>query len=469
MPDTTTQAGVVLFTLVAAFALCSGIRKTMRHRDEWSMGALVGICIVMVTFIVVPLLATYTNSWVKVTDVFRNVSYEVPTWGQMSLRVLLMLLIVGGIAVFVTGMRRRDAQVNVAAVFLVIVMFISMGSSLQHGDIPFQWFSVVYLCLLAACIFAPRGLSIDLGIATVSVVVAIASGIALVARKEFSVFECVAGHKCGVLGFNFRGVLDNENAIALYLALAMPFVCIAFRGWQGLVMSAYLTALILLTGSRSGTLAAVVTFAVLVLVRPDLHRRNRTPARSALLSCLLLGTFATGLVLPFVVDDPSQFSGRAALWQLARNGLSDPVTLAYGTGMFGWNHVHEAGLIDASAVYSVHNQWLHILFSTGIIGLLFFLGAIAILLWQARGGYFAVMACVLVPYFFLAITERPWPIDTGDWLSWSVPGALLCYPVMRGRTLPNTRDSTPTVARNAEPMTVGGPSSRALEEEGRGW
>lgn len=468
MSDTTTQAAVVLFTLIAAFALLSGIHKTMRHRAELSIGALLGACFVMLTFIVVPALVTYTNSWVKVTDVFRDVSYEIPHWGQMGLRVLLMLLIVGGIAVFVTGMRRRDAQVNVAAVFLVIVMFISMGSSLLHGDIPFQWFSVVYLCLLMACIFAPRGLSIHLGIATVCMVVAIASGIALFARKEFSVFECVAGQKCGVLGFNFRGVLDNENALALYLALAMPFVCIAFHGWQGLVMSAYLTALILLSGSRSGTLAAIVTFSVLMLVRPDVRRPNRTPVRSTLLSCLLLAIFGAGLVLPLVVDDPSQFSGRAALWQLARSGLSDPATLAYGTGMFGWNHVHEAGLIDASAVYSVHNQWLHVLFSTGIIGLIFFLGAIVILLWQSRDGYFTVMACVLVPYFFLAITERPWPIDTGDWLSWSVPGALLCYPMVRRRTLPNEGD-TPTVGRSGEPTTVGGPSSYVLEQEGRGW
>lgn len=467
MPDTTAQAGVVILTLVAALALFSGIRKTLRHREEWSVGALLGACIVILTFSFVQLLVTYTNAWVKVTDVYRNVSYEVPEWGQMCLRVVMVLMGAGAVALFVAGMRRRDAQVNLPAVLLIILLLISTASSLLHGDIPFQVFTLVYLCILLACVFAPRGLSVHLGIATVCMVAAIASGIALIAYKDFSVIECVTGHKCGILGFNFRGVLDNENAFALYLALAMPFVYIGFGGWQGLVMSAYMTGLILLTGSRSGTLAAVVTFAVLLLVRPDIRRPNRTPARSALLSCVLLAAFVVGLVLPLVVQDPSALSGRAALWQLARNALSDPATFAYGTGLFGWNHVHEAGLIDSSAVYSVHNQWLHVLFSTGMIGFVFFLGAIAILLWQSRNGYFAVAASVLVPCFILAITERPWPIDTGDWLCWAVPGALLCYPVMRGKPLADQEDSDPEDAREAVLMTIDGPSSRARSEEVR--
>jgi hypothetical protein len=46
-------------------------------------------------------------------------------------------------------------------------------------------------------------------------------------------------------------------------------------------------------------------------------------------------------------------------------------------------------------------------------------------------GLALVVGCVLVPVFILAVTERPWPIDTADWLIWAIPGALLCYPVAR--------------------------------------
>ncbi|MCH9737080.1 MAG: O-antigen ligase family protein [Actinomycetia bacterium] len=463
MPDPTTQAAVILGTVVAAIALASGIARTLRRREGWSFGALLGACFVILTFSFVQLLATYTNSWVEVTDVYRNVSLELPDWGQMLFRLVIILIVPVAIALFIAGMVRRDAQVNIPAVLIIIVLLVSLGSSLLNGDIPFQAFSVAYLCILLACVFAPRGLSVHLGIATVCMVAAIASGIALVAHQDVSVIECLAGHKCGVLGFNFRGVLGNENALALYLALAMPFVYIGFGGWEGLVMSGYLAGLILLTGSRSGTLTAVVTFAVLVVVRPDIRRPKRTPVRSTLLSGLLVSAFAIGLVLPLVVQDPSALSGRAALWQLARNTLADPAAFAYGTGLFGWNHVHEAGLIDASAVYSVHNQWLQVLFSTGIIGLVFFLGAISVLLWQARNGYFQVAACVLVPFFILGVTERPWPIDTADWLCWAVPGALLCYPVVRQKPSVDSRDSIPEDDQESASATIG--VSRTRSEE----
>lgn len=434
MPDPQTQALTVMFSVVAAIALGVGIRRTVRNRDQWSGGALLGALIVILTFSFVQLLATYTDSWVKITDVYRNVSYAVPEWGQACLRVIMVPTAIGGVTLLITGLRRRGAQINVPAVLLVLVLLISMASALRLGDIPLQSFSVVYLCILLACICAPRGLGVHLGIATVCMVAAVASGFAMVLHGDFSVIECVAGRKCGLLGFNFRGVLDNENALAIYLALAMPFVYIAFRGWEGVVMAAYLTFLVLITGSRSGTLTALVTFAALVVMRPGVRGPERAPIRSAVMAATLLGALAAGLLLPLVVQEPAALSGRAYLWQIALHELADPAVFFSGAGMFGWLRLHEIGLVDASAVYSAHNQWLHVLFSTGIIGLACFLGAIAVLLWQARSqGYFLVAACVLLPCFILAATERPWPIDTADWLTWAVPGALLCYPLQRTR------------------------------------
>ncbi|CAA0128263.1 Uncharacterised protein [Mycolicibacterium vanbaalenii] len=440
MPDTFSRVLMVAFSVVAAVALFSGVRRSVKNRDQWSKGALLGALIVILTFSFVQLLATYTDSWVKVTDVYRDVSYSVPEWGQASLRVIMIPTALGGLAVLFAGLRRRDSQVNIPAVLLVTVLVISMAAALLHGDIPLESFPLVYLCILLACVFAPRGLGVHLGIATVCMIAAIASGFAMILHGDFSVIECVAGRKCGLLGFNFRGVLDNENALALYLALAMPFVYIGFRGWEGLVMAAYLTFLVVTTGSRSGTLTALVTLAVLLVARPDIRRPARTPVRSAILGTGLAGTLVAGLLLPMIIRDPAALSGRAYLWQVARGELADPSVFFYGAGMFGWRHLHEEGLVNASAVYSVHNQWLHVFFSTGIIGLACFLGALAILLWQARNGYFLVAASVLTPVFVLAATERPWPIDTADWLTWAVPGALLCYPLLRAPSSPPDDD-----------------------------
>jgi O-antigen ligase len=439
---------VGVFSAVALVALVCGIRRTRKTNGRWSIAAIYGAFAVIVTFSIVSTLVTYTDSWVEVTDVYRAVTYSIPHWGVLVLRLLMIVTALGGLLLVVGGLRRPGAEVNIAAVLYVTVLVISMLSATQHGDKPLNKFSLIYLCILAGCVFAPRGWTVHFGIATVAMFTALAGGLALIVHPDFSAVACKAGSKCGVLGFNFQGTLDNENAIALYLALAIPFVYIAFRGWEGLVMVTYMAFLIALTGSRSGLLTAVITVGVLVLARPDIGRPARTPVRSTLLAIGLAGTVAVGLLLPYVVTDPAALTGRSQLWQIARGELSDPATLVYGAGMFGWAHVHERGLIDASAVYSVHNLWLQVLFATGLIGFACFLGVLAALFWQSRNGYFLVVGCVLTPVFVLAATERPWPLDTADWLTWAVTGALLCYPLTR----PDTGDAAPAKAVAAEPV-----------------
>jgi hypothetical protein len=177
--------------------------------------------------------------------------------------------------------------------------------------------------------------------------------------------------------------------------------------------------------------AGVVTFLVLILVRPNIRRPTWAPRRTALLYLALAGLFVVGLALPLYTTDPTAYSGRGSLWMIARQALSDPTTLLLGTGIQGWDHVRDAGLISFESLYSVHNQWLQVLYSTGLAGFLLFVTALALLLRQAGRTYSLVLGCVLLPVFMLSMTERPWPIDTADWLIWAVPGALLSYPVAR--------------------------------------
>jgi hypothetical protein len=277
----------------------------------------------------------------------------------------------------------------------------------------------------------------------------VTSGFAVWLHHDFAVKTCEAGYKCGLLGFNMTGIMDNENALALSLALAMPFIYMAFRGWQGTALIFYVTAMVAVTGSRTGLVAAGVTLIVLLTIRPDARRPDAAPGRSLLLALGIVPVIVVSAILPFLVEDPAAFTGRAALWKLARAALTDPGTLLHGTGVFGWDHVREAGLIDASEVYSVHNQWLEVAYSTGLVGLGFFIAAIGLLLWQAHGTYFPVIGCVLVPVAVLSITERPWPVDTVDWLTWAVPGALLCFPLTSKRA-----DTDPTTVPVGEKVAV---------------
>ena len=302
------------------------------------------------------------------------------------------------------------------------------------------------MALLIACTVAPRGLGINVGVATFCTIVALACGftfLTFLPQYGFGVEPCSLD-KCGVLNFDFTGVMEQDNPLAMYLALAMPFVYMGFGSWEGLTLSAYILGLILLTGSRTGTIAGVVTFIALVLLRPNIRRPTAAPIRTSLLYLGLAAAFIAGIAVPFARHDPSAFTFRAYLWSLARDALSDPAVLWYGTGVRGLQHVHDAGLI-ALPIYSVHNQWMQVLFSTGLIGFVLLLIALALMIWNARGAYSLVIGSLLLPAFVLAVTERPWPIDSLDWLTSGHAGnsALLPGDPTSGRTRRQRPSSRP--------------------------
>jgi O-antigen ligase len=422
---------IVALSALALLIFLNAIRKTVA-RGEWDSAALFGALSVVLTKNLACVAVTYRGEWTVIASPFQ-LQVLMPWWAGLSIRLASAALVVASLTVFLSGVRRNNLFNPAAALFLAMTAT-SLASAVLHGDNPIQPYAIVLLAVLVACTVAPRGLGTHVGIGTCCVVLALASGFALAAHADFSVFPC-SGSKCGILGFMFRGVYDHENGLALVLALAMPFVYMAFASWEGPVLSAYLLGLILLSGSRSAAVAGVVTFVVLILVRPNIRRPTWAPKRAAVLYLVLAIAFMVGLALPFYTDDPAAFTGRGYLWLLARGALSDPSTLLYGNGILGWQReTEEAGIIY---VYSVHNQWLHILYSTGLIGFLLAVAAVAVLIRQAGRKYSLVVLCVLLPVFILSITERPWPIDTADWLIWAVPGALLCYPAAKRLSGPN--------------------------------
>lgn len=443
MPDPMLTLAVTVVSGIATLVTITGVVKTAR-RGEWTSAAYLSMGLALMTFSFLNIVITYTDAWVTTTDVYNTVTNEMPAWGTTGLRVMLVVQALAAAGVIIVRLRRGDQMISIPAVFLSIVALISIGSALLRGEDPLRPFTIIYLLVLLACIVAPRGIGIHLGIALTGIIEAVSSGFAMWLHPDIAVEECQAGYKCGLLGFNLPGVLDNENALAISLVMTLPFVYMAFRGWQGTVLTLYVAGIVVLTGSRSGSIAAVITLAALLIIRPDARNPTRAPGRSLLLAVGLLPVLAVSVVLPFVTRDPLAFTGRGALWNLARDELSGIGPLLYGNGVFGWDSLRDIGKIDASEVYSAHNQWLGVAFSTGLIGLAFFAAAIFVLLWQARNSYLTVVCCVLVPVAVLSITERPWPIDTADWLTWAVPGALLCYPLTRPRSEPRpTQKMTP--------------------------
>jgi len=439
VPDSLTSTAIVALSGVAALVLLSALRKA-RARGEWSGAATFGLVTVMLSTTFVELVVTHLGLWSKIRGPYKGVTWVVPDIAHQFMRLQAIVLTLIAATLFIVQLKRGRTLINLPAVLFVLVGVVSAESALLHGDNPFRPISIVLFAVAFACMVAPRGLGIHIGIGTACMIAAIASGLTFVAQQDFSVFACAgdiavsASDKCGLLGFNFRGIIENENALAMLFALAMPFVYIGFGSWEGTVLATYLFGLILMTGSRSGMTAGAVTFLALILLRPNIRQASAARIRTRLTYFGLASLLVVGFVMPFLATDPNAYHGRAGLWLMVRARLADPDTLLYGAGMLGWQHVRDSGLIDVNASYSVHNQWLQVLFTTGLLGLLLFLAALGVLVWQARPHYSLVLGCVLTPVFVLALTEQPWPLDSSDWLTWSIPAALLCYPGARRRS-----------------------------------
>lgn len=448
-----TSAVILVVTVAALVVLVGGLRDLLAT-SGWREGATTAFVFAALCSSLVDVVVSFAGpQWTVTLDAYGNVLTALPGWASQVQRGFYLVVLVGCMVTIVVRAARPGTSVNVPALLVFLTAALSGWSASLHGDEPLRPYYLVTLAILAATSLAPRGAGVVVGLGTFCALAALCAGLTAVVVPDFSTFSCGPG-KCGILGFNFRGFLDNENALALYFSLGMPFVYLTFGWLRGWLLSSYLLFLVLLSGSRTGALAGILTYVLLIAVRPDLRRPTASWSRIVpLLAVLSLGLVG-GLVLPFLVDDPRTFTGRAHLWILARSSLSSATEWMFGSGALGWQHVRDAGLIDFSAVYSVHNQWLQVLYTTGLVGAALMAAALVLLVRQAGLRYASVIGCVLTPVVFLAITERPWSLDLVDWLSWALPGALLCYPVIRDKV--ETMDETASAAGPASPELVPG-------------
>jgi hypothetical protein len=412
---------------IALVATVHGVRG-MLARGEWREGASGAFLLGAVMSSGVAMAVSLSKTYQSQQDPYGNTVITWPAWANLLQLGLYVLLALASLYLVLTRLPRRGAVLSIPAVLFLLAALVSNASALLRGDNPLTPYYLVALALLAAATVAPRGLGVHVGLGSFGALAGVFCGVATAVNPSFTAFACNQG-KCGVLGVNFRGFLDNENGMALYLALIMPFVYLAFGRRTGALLAGYLLFLTLLTGSRTGAFAAAMTYALLLVVRPDIRRPQFSVSRATVLYGVLGVTAAVGMVLPFLPHDPTDLTGRPALWMLARQTLSEGQTIFLGTGALGWNEVRQAGLIDRSASYSVHNQWLQTLFTGGLLAAALMVAALVVLVAQAGRRYSLVVGCVLLPAVCLAVTERPWAIDYLDWLSWDLLGTLLCYPL----------------------------------------
>lgn len=215
------------------------------------------------------------------------------------------------------------------------------------------------------------------------------------------------------------------EAVALLYPLALA-LSRAFSGRQGRVRALYalaaalLFAGVLMTGSRTGTIASGLVIVALAWSGPRQARRG-------LLLTFVVGLAAAALVWTFqpvgvatrTFESPTSSSGRTDIWRVGIAACNDYCLFGSGWGTFPDVYAETQASVPGARVlvgdggsYQPHNLWLLAVVELGVAGLLLFTLALAVTLWEAlrlppgrRGPPFSALVGLTFAVFFLSSME----------------------------------------------------------------
>jgi hypothetical protein len=320
---------------------------------------------------------------------------------------------------FLLAKQGAAARIRPGTVPIILMLLLSMLASGAHSYGTFNAKVFVLAVLVVAAGLAQGGRGAQLAVTAVGLSVAALSAIVAIVAPGSAIAGCV--RKCGAFSSVFSGVLLNENQLGMLIVCCIPFAATALVGkirWWTIGLFA---SVILASGSRSSMLTLAVVLIVLLIVRPTApHPEGRYVHAAAAVS-------AVGLVcilVPMVNKDPTSFTNRGYLWQVAIERFwSSPVV---GRGWADWSH---AFIVFRGAEYGPHNQWLHILNIGGLAGAVLFVVFTTRLLGGGGRKHAALVGTVLVAAIASGITENPLSFGAIEWMSWMFPAMLLAAPM----------------------------------------
>lgn len=319
--------------------------------------------------------------------------------------------------------RGRGQPLSVPIMLALVVWVVAAFSSYGSGTGLFTKASITLAIALLAALALPRGRGAALGAATFGVSFAVANGLLPLAHYSTGVAPCSGSYKCGPLGVFVLGSLTSENALGLVMCAALPFVWLAFSGKARACLVLYVFALAVVTSSRTSEYAAVAILAVLIVARPDYEKTTR-PIPVTIAGFGVLAGVVAGALLPYLTTDPDAYTERGFVWLVARQQLHGHYL--YGLGSPAWSNLVTSGNLMPAASYSTHNQWLDVLWISGVIGAV----GIGLLIVMLLVADFRIALAVISPAVFAGITERLWSISHLDTWSFAYLAALLAVPVI---------------------------------------
>jgi exopolysaccharide production protein ExoQ len=246
----------------------------------------------------------------------------------------------------------------------------------------------------------------------------IALGLATIFSFLFSLAAPGSAIEVGANAGSWRGPLTQKNLLARLMVLTMVGNLLAF--WQADrgkvlygIMLALSTALLLLTGSKTGLLVLLILLALIPLYRA-MRLKDTVLIPIGVSVILVVGSVSTMLlgnweaILVGLGRDPS-LSGRTKLWEEALAMISARPWLGYGFRAF-WQPAGDATIIWKALGYEpphAHNGYLNVALDLGWVGLGLFFGSLLITYWRSiqclrfSRGAIALLPVMYVTFMFM--------------------------------------------------------------------
>ena len=204
------------------------------------------------------------------------------------------------------------------------------------------------------------------------------------------------------------GLFANRNHAAVFLACLFPLLAIFAARSQGTsgngrntrqlaatAIAIVLVPLILVTGSRSGMLAAIIGLiggALLYTSTGKAHRGAKTGKPSvpvlgvAVVACLVFATiyFSRAEAIERIFAENGTANDRADFWTSGVTLFWQYLPFGFGPGSFvpAFQTDEPVALLSGAYLNRLHNDWLEVALTLGLPGVLLMLGGVLFYFWR---------------------------------------------------------------------------------------
>lgn len=168
-----------------------------------------------------------------------------------------------------------------------------------------------------------------------------------------------------------NGLFPTSNQLGVSLVLGIPLLAITGKGkWRWLGVAITMVA-VAWASSRTSLAAAAIIMASLPLVL----RASQVSARRGLSAAIFALTMVT-VAAPFLFEDPAQFSGRVAIWNISLDYVLNGPTVQ-GGGAMTFRELSPVTVLIGAVAGTGHNVFVTVFVVGGIVALI----ATTILFW----------------------------------------------------------------------------------------